>query len=146
MRKIKNIILIILLGILFASCSMFEKAEGSSVSFKLDSQTVQKIKAAAGESGGAAASRSARDADSESAEKIFIELAVHGGFEKATMVEVTKEATITIDNIPMDSEIYLEATAYIQADGERQNLYKGHSKKFVVRNSENLVMFILHKV
>ena len=148
MRRIRIIISVILFGLFFVSCSRREKerSEGSSVSFKLDSQTVQKIKAAAGETGGAAASISARNADSESAEKIFIELAVRGDFEKATVVEVQKEATISIDDIPMDSEIYLEATAFIKPDGERQNLYKGHSKKFIVRNSENLVMFILHKV
>lgn len=143
MNKIKNIFAIILVCLFFASCTMFEKAErkeGSSVSFKLDSETVQKIKDAAGES----SSRSnARAAEGDS---LFVEVSVHGGYEKSTTVQVQNEATISIDNIPMGSEIYLEATAYIQADGERQNLYKGHSKKFVVRNSENLVMFILYRV
>lgn len=148
MRRIRIIISVILFSLFFVSCSMLEKerAEGSSVSFKLDSQTVQKIKAAAEETGGAAASRSARDADSESAEKIFIELAVHGGFEKATVVEVQKEQTITISDISFGVEIYIEATAYSQTNGQRQNLYKGHSKSFTVKNSENLVMFIMSKV
>lgn len=142
MNKIKNIFAITIVCLLFASCSMFEneRAEGGSVSFKLDSETVQKIKDAAGETSSVSNARSAEG------DSIFVEVAVHGGYEKSTTVQVQTEATISIDSIPMESEIYLEATAYINVDGERQNLYKGHSKKFVVRNSENLVMFILHKV
>ena len=143
-RFINILITITCLTVLFASCTMFEKAEGSSVSFKLDSETIQKIKDAAGEAGTVNIARSAED--TAAASSIFIEVAVHGGYEKSTVVEVTNEATISIDNIPMGSEIYLEATAFIKNDGERQNLYKGHSKKFVVRESENLVMFILYRV
>ncbi len=143
-RYINILITVTCLTVLFASCAMFEKAEGSSVSFKLDSETFEKIKVAAGEAESANTARSAED--TAAASSIFIEVAVHGGYEKSTVVEVTNEATISIDNIPMGSEIYLEATAFIKNDGERQNLYKGHSKKFVVRESENLVMFILYRV
>lgn len=119
------------------------------MSFKLDSQTVQKIKAAAGEVGGAAASRSARDADNSenSTEKnLFIEVAVHGGYESTVTEAVQEEQTITISDIPFGVEIYIEATAYSKTNNQRQNLYKGHSKSFTVKNSENLVMFIMSKV
>lgn len=149
MNKIKYIFLMLTFSLLFASCSRLDTQEGSSVSFKLDSQTVQKIKAAAGEVGGTAASRSARDADNSenSTEKnLFIEVAVHGGYESTVTEAVQEEQTITISDIPFGVEIYIEATAYSQTDNQRQNLYKGHSKSFTVKNSENLVMFIMSKV
>lgn len=140
MRKIKNILSLILLGIIFASCSMLETKESSSVSFKLDSETVQKIKDAAGEAG---YSSNARAADNNS---LFVEVAVHGDYESSTTVQLQNEATISIEDIPIGSEIYLEAIAYTNTNGRRQNLYSGKSKTFVVNNSENLVMFVMHRV
>ena len=79
MRKLRNIIPIILLGILFASCSMVDKEERGSVSFKLDSETVQKIRNAAGKT----AKPNARAADDDN---LFVEVAVQGGYEDSNIV------------------------------------------------------------
>lgn len=148
MRRIRIIISVILLGLFFVSCSMLEKerSEGSSVSFKLDSQTVQKIKAAAGETGSSVSAKGARDASGTAANNLFIEVAVHGGYETTVTEAVEEEQTITISGIPFGVEIYIEATAYTKTNNQRKNLYKGHSKSFTVQNSENLVMFIMSKV
>ncbi len=143
MNKIKNIFTIAIICILCTSCSMLEKEEEGSVSFKLDSSMVQKIKEVAGES---ASVSKAREGGSSSTNKLFIEVTVNGGYEDKITEPVEKERTITISRIPMGAEIYVEATAYIQDNGKRKDLYKGHSKTFVVKNAENMVMFIMKKV
>ncbi len=141
-RNIKFINIIfftITFGLLFASCSMAGAQKESSVSFKLDSETVQKIRNAAGQT----AKPNARAADDDN---LFVEVAVHGGYEDSDIVPLLEEAIVSIDKIPIGSEIYVEATAFKKTGEDRQDLYKGQSKTFKVLNSDNFVMFIMHKV
>lgn len=138
-RYINIIFLALTFGLLFASCSMAGAQKESSVSFKLDSETVQKIRNAAGKT----AKPNARAADDDN---LFVEVAVHGGYEDSDIVPLQKEAIVSIDKIPVGSEIYVEAIAFKQTGETRQDLYKGQSKTFKVLNSDNFVMFIMHKV
>ena len=141
-RNIKFINIIffaITFGLLFASCSMAGAQKESSVSFKLDSETVQKIRNAAGKT----AKPNARAADDDN---LFVEVAVHGGYEDSNIVPLQDEAIVSIDKIPVGSEIYVEAIAFKKTGEDRQDLYKGQSKTFKVLNSDNFVMFIMHKV
>lgn len=138
-RYINIIFFALTFGLLLASCSMAGAQKESSVSFKLDSETVQKIRNAAGKT----AKPNARAADDDN---LFVEVAVHGGYEDSDIVPLQEEAIVSIDKIPVGSEIYVEATAFKQTGETRQDLYKGQSKTFKVLNSDNFVMFIMHKV
>ena len=141
MRKIKYIFTVLFAGLLLTSCSMFEKegAERASVSFKLDTETVQKIKKAAGET----SSATARVADSDG---LFIEVLVKGEYQARVPQALQEDAEITIKNIPLGVKIFVEANIYKMEKQTRKDLYTGHSKTFVVHENDNQVIFVLHKI
>ena len=140
MNKIKNIFTITFVCLFFAACSMQGSGNESSVSYKLDSETVQNIKAAAEES---IRNSNARAAD---VNELFIEVSVHGEYEDSITEPVEEDQTIVLKGIPKGVEIYVEAIAYSNVNGKRKDLYKGHSKTFTIQYKENMVMFIMKKM
>ena len=139
-RFINILIFTVTLFLLVASCSMGVAEKGSSVSFKLDSQTVQNIRASAVQAGNSSNARAAGE------EELFIEVFVHGGYEDSVKEPLEEDKTITLKGVPKGAEVYVEAIAYSLLDGKRTDLYKGQSKPFVIANKENTVMFVMKKV
>ena len=140
MNKIKNIFTITFVCLFFAACSMQGSGNESSVSYKLDSEIVQNIKAAAEES---IRNSNARAAD---VNELFIEVSVHGEYEDSVTEPLEEDKVITLSGIPKGAEIYVEAIAYSLENKKRINLYKGHSKTFVLERRENNIMFVMKKV
>ncbi len=121
---------------------MLEREEGARVSYKLDSKTIEKIRETAESE---SYSRRGRGVDTDSS-TFSMEVSVHGDYNKTLTSTISTETEVAFDGIPVDSNIYVEASIYTQTDGERVNLYKGKSKNFTVRSGENQVVFVLRRV
>ena len=131
---------ILLLVLLFSACSMFSGRNGEgSISFKLDKDIVQKIRADQ-KSVSYPGSRAAGD------DTLFADISVLGDYQETIPTTVDEEAEVTFKSIPIGAQVYVQAIVYKKTGDTREELYKGQSKSFTVKRGQNRVVFALKAV
>ena len=82
----------------------------------------------------------------------FLKIKIHGALEDSKIVKFERGASISFNNIPIDSEVYLEGyifTEEISEDGESIKnviLYKGKSETVVIEPGDNKISLRLKSV
>lgn len=82
----------------------------------------------------------------------FLKIKIHGALEDSKIVKFERGASISFNNIPIDSEVYLEGyifTEEISEDGESIKnviLYKGKSETVVIEPGDNKISLKLKSV
>ena len=133
--------------IFLSSCSILTtESEKSSVSFTLDSSAVAKIRAAAlgcdVESAGSPNMRAAT-----LPENLYIDISLKGEHEETKSFVVKEGESVTFEEIPVGTEIYAEAFAYLKTeDNEKQPLYRGTSERLKVTNGDNKLSLSLKRI
>ena len=138
MQKVKS--LFVLLAVIFSvSCSLLDGGKEASVTFTIDKATASKI-------AGAASSRStARALTAGEMEGLFFEIELKGGYAAKETLPVTEGASVTFTDIPAETKVYAEATAYKIENDEKQILYTGRSEEITIQEGENSLSLVMRK-
>ena len=138
MQKVKS--LFVLLAVIFSvSCSLLDGGKEASVTFTIDKATASKI-------AGAASSRStARALTAGEMEGLFFDIELKGGYAAKETLPVTEGASVTFTDIPAETKVYAEATAYKIENDEKQILYTGRSEEITIQEGENSLSLVMRK-
>ena len=145
-HKIKTHIFTVLAVLALMSCSLFEEGNTGSVTFRINDELAEKIKTSARQ----------REVDSKPSfdvpdnlkdENAYFEISLKGGWQATRTVLVESGTVITFDEIPLGTELYAEAIAYIldPVTEEKQILYKGTAEKIIIKEGGNEIPLILKK-
>ncbi|MCR4924664.1 MAG: hypothetical protein K5917_00080, partial [Clostridiales bacterium] len=134
------------LAILFfaGACSNGTEGAGAvgAVSFSIDAKMNEKIREAAAllcqQNAGAFSFDQEESVDDQQSEDgSFLTLDLKGDYSATKIVKVEKEQTVNFDAVPVDSVVWVEATAYQMANGQKTLLYTGKSQSITVAAGQN---------
>ncbi|MCR5045287.1 MAG: hypothetical protein K6A42_01760 [Treponema sp.] len=134
------------LAILFfaGACSNGTEGAGAvgAVSFSIDAKMNEKIREAAAllcqQNAGAFSFDQEESVDDQQSEDgSFLTLDLKGDYSASKTVKVEENQTVNFDAVPVDSVVWVEATAYQMANGQKTLLYTGKSQSITVAAGQN---------
>ncbi len=127
-KKIKHLITSLLVFITLASCSLIQ----------LNTSKTASIRISFGSSSRAVDIGTLIDSNTA-----FLKIDLHGDVEVSQTVLFTKNVSVLFENIPVGSNIYIDAQIFIREGNKIIPQYQGRSEKTKIKSGENNIPVIL---
>ncbi len=130
---------------IFSSCSFigFEKDDYGSVTFQFSEEFVKSLNKDSNLQ--KSDNQGMRDAFSSSAETLFFEIELKGGYNAKQVIPVTSSVKVTFDGISVGTRLWAEISIYKYKDSQKVVYYSGKSDPVIITNGINQIPLKLKK-